>query len=160
MDSDVISPCGWQFLRRFASEHAGIFISPGAHIRILGMTDTTQTDAYNADLSQRRAATVKRNLLTILGAFIGVRPEDIRAVGLGELAARNGVDPATIPALAQPGPAGEPALAGSEPWLVDFVTRRRQTLGTIANDISAAQWRSVVILLDNTVVMELTDPAP
>jgi len=156
---DVVRPCGWQFLRRLVGEYAGIFAGSNARVRVLGMTDTVDTDAFNVDLSRRRAENVTSALVQILGPgpFLGVPDTKMLALGLGELAGRNNVNPANIPALNIIPPEGTQSLVASEPWIVDFIARRRQFLGTIDDNTPAAKWRSVVVLLNNTVVMELTD---
>ena len=51
---------------------------PFGHVEVRGYTDRLGTDAYNIDLSQRRADAVKAALVAR-----GVAPEKIRAEGLG-----------------------------------------------------------------------------
>jgi outer membrane protein OmpA-like peptidoglycan-associated protein len=54
-------------------------LEPNEHITITGHTDSDGSDAYNMDLSYRRANAVRAWLITN-----GVRPDALRAVGLGE----------------------------------------------------------------------------
>lgn len=62
----------------------------GRKIAILGHTDATGSDAYNAGLSQRRALAVAR----YLAGRYGVAPERLQVAGLGERAPLAGLDPA------------------------------------------------------------------
>ena len=55
---------------------------PGARLRVVGHTDSTATDAYNLDLSRRRAQSVVR-YLTEQG---GISPLRLLPLGLGEQA--------------------------------------------------------------------------
>jgi outer membrane protein OmpA-like peptidoglycan-associated protein len=98
VDSDVISPCGLQFLREFVAEYRSLFEAPKSFIEIRGFTDRTASAAYNLDLSQRRANHVKDALLAFVGADLRIVSENISAIGLGETPAEEaGVPDAPAP---------------------------------------------------------------
>ncbi len=176
-DSDVIRPCGRQFLRRLVAEYAGVFVSTNPKIRIIGMTDTAGTLEHNDDLSLRRAKSVRDALLEIAGP-LGFEPEDILAIGLGEEAAVSsgsnpnaGLEPEDMRAFGIPPASQSPplvfpntrteSLASSEPWLLELIRRRQAALGRIPDETggeAGARWRSVVVLINNVAALELTDP--
>lgn len=61
----------------------------GQGVAILGHTDATGTDDYNANLSQRRAVAVAQYLVN----RYGVTPERLQVAGLGERRPLTGTDP-------------------------------------------------------------------
>lgn len=168
-DSAVIRPCGRQFLRRLVAEYSGIFTSTRASIRVIGFTDPSGTPDANNRLSLNRAKSVRDALLDIAGPFVGIPAEDILAVGAGEEPAI-GVNPDLIPVLglapASQNPSfvfpadGTVSLNASEPWIAKFIENRQGSIGTVPDGTggdAGAPWRSVVVLLNNVAVMELTD---
>ena len=69
---------------------AGIrLLPPTKAIVIEGHTDSRGTDFYNEVLSQKRAATVKRYLITVAG----IEPDRLRTVGRGKADPLPGRDP-------------------------------------------------------------------
>jgi outer membrane protein OmpA-like peptidoglycan-associated protein len=54
-----------------------------------GHTDAIGTDAYNIELSQRRAAAVKQYLVTVHG----IEPERLKHIGFGKYRPIEGADP-------------------------------------------------------------------
>ena len=86
-DSADILPTARQQLDALAE---GIRMLPDLQsVVIEGHTDATGTDAYNAQLSQRRAQAVKQYLV----AMHGIEPSRLRAVGLGKQMPLRGLDP-------------------------------------------------------------------
>ncbi len=103
VDSDVVSPCGLQFLREFVAEYRALFEAPKSFVEIRGMTDRTASAAYNLDLSQRRANRVRDALVGLVGPDLAILPENISAIGLGEGPATDaGVPDAPSPAADNP----------------------------------------------------------
>lgn len=168
-DSAVIRPCGRQFLRRLVAEYSGIFTSTRASIRVIGFTDPSGTPQGNDTLSLNRAKSVRNALLDIAGPFVGIPAEDILAIGAGEEPAIGILPDAmrvfgTAPASQNPPlifPAdGTVSIRDSEPWIGEFIQGRQGSLGTVPDGTggdAGAPWRSVVVLLNNVAVMELTD---
>jgi OOP family OmpA-OmpF porin len=76
VDSEVIRPASFGLLENIASAAQEC---PGSKFRIEGHTDSVGVDAYNQDLSQRRANTVLAFL-----ADRGVPASSMSAVGFGE----------------------------------------------------------------------------
>lgn len=75
-DSDALTDQAAGYVKEVART---IVAHPEYHVSIYAYTDATASDAYNLDLSQRRAERVKNAL-----AANGVRPEQLDAVGKGE----------------------------------------------------------------------------
>jgi outer membrane protein OmpA-like peptidoglycan-associated protein len=139
----ALRPCGWVGLRELVAEYRSIFENQGATISVLGFTDATGSDALNDDLSQRRADSVKAALASITGPGLAVPLNRIRAIGLGRK-----------PALGQT-PTRESQLIDTER---DFVARKRQQLGTLTSGQADQRWRSVSVLLNNLITVELKTP--
>ena len=86
-DSAVVLPSARQQLDALAE---GIRMLPSIQsVVIEGHTDASGSDAYNEQLSQRRAYAVKRYLV----AMHGIDPSRLRAVGLGKFVPLEGRDP-------------------------------------------------------------------
>lgn len=86
-DSDVIKPTAAENLRNLATS---LDKYPNTDLLIVGHTDSVGTDAYNQDLSERRARST-----AIYLAGQGVAPERLKTSGRGEL------DPVASNATAQ-----------------------------------------------------------
>jgi OOP family OmpA-OmpF porin len=74
-DVSDIRPAGWADLSEIAAQ---LRAHPFSHVEVRGYTDRLGSDAYNLDLSRRRAEAVKAVLI-----HQGVPPQKIRADGLG-----------------------------------------------------------------------------
>ena len=86
-DSAVVLPSARQQLDALAE---GIRMLPSIQsVVIEGHTDASGSDAYNEQLSQRRAYAVKHYLV----AMHGIDPSRLRAVGLGKFVPLEGRDP-------------------------------------------------------------------
>jgi len=86
-DSAVVLPSARQQLDALAE---GIRMLPSIQsVVIEGHTDASGSDAYNEQLSQRRAYAVKHYLV----AMHGIDPTRLRAVGLGKFVPLEGRDP-------------------------------------------------------------------
>jgi outer membrane protein OmpA-like peptidoglycan-associated protein len=75
-DSDRIKPAAAENLRNLAGSLNNY---PNTDLVIVGHTDNVGSDAYNADLSQRRARAAANYL-----ASLGVNPNRLRTYGRGE----------------------------------------------------------------------------
>jgi outer membrane protein OmpA-like peptidoglycan-associated protein len=76
-DSDELTPKSQRMLDRQVPTLKGLNVQS---LIIVGHTDSLGNDDYNADLSQRRAAAIKR----ILGPALGLEESQITAIGKGE----------------------------------------------------------------------------
>jgi outer membrane protein OmpA-like peptidoglycan-associated protein len=76
VNSHAVKPGGYDELQRVAQVLNNY---PQTNIQIAGHTDSSGSDTYNQELSQRRAASVK-NLL----ASYGVAPTRMTTIGYGE----------------------------------------------------------------------------
>ena len=86
INSSTVHPGAYADLDRLAQ----ILVQyPATRIRIEGHTDSTGPEAYNMELSRRRAEAVKNLLVSR-----GVSPERIRTIGYGESMPRAGNDTA------------------------------------------------------------------
>jgi outer membrane protein OmpA-like peptidoglycan-associated protein len=139
----ILRTCGWVGLRELVAEYRAICENEGATISVLGFADATGTDVLNDDLSQRRADSVKTALVNIIGPGRGVPLERIRAIGLGRK-----------PALGQT-PTRDAQLNEVER---DFIALKRQELGTLQPNQADQRWRSVSILLNNLIKVDLRTP--
>jgi len=139
----VLRTCGWVGLRELVAEYRAIFENEGATISVLGFADATGSDTLNDDLSQRRADSVKTALVNVVGPGRGVPLDRIRSVGLGRK-----------PALGQ-APTRNAQLNDVER---DFIALKRQELGTLQPNQPDQRWRSVSILLNNLIKVDLRTP--
>jgi outer membrane protein OmpA-like peptidoglycan-associated protein len=87
-DSALLTPAARQFLRFVCADRLAVLSSPEVKIMIIGHTDRTGTDAYNLDLSDKRAQNVKLALQDILYGVLQIPLKDIPAVGLGTAMAK------------------------------------------------------------------------
>ncbi|MCB1097013.1 MAG: OmpA family protein [Verrucomicrobiae bacterium] len=142
INSAVLTECGWQTLREFAAEFRYLLDRKDSEIAVLGFTDTTQTDAFNATLSLNRANAVKNALVQILGTD----GANMVPVGLGERPARNDVTDEQLDA--------DDVVEPYEPW-IDFIFDQRSEAGTIPNGESLAEWRRVVVIINNLIKVSL-----
>ena len=77
VNKDVVKPESYGTLK----EIAGILNEvPDVKVKIFGHTDADGDDAKNMDLSKRRAASVKAELVK----YFGVKPDQLSTDGLGE----------------------------------------------------------------------------
>jgi hypothetical protein len=126
-----------------------IFESEDASISILGFTDATgpadpaESDVFNLELSQQRAETVKVLLADLAGNRFSVKPENFRAIGLGR-----------YPAMGRTGPPGV-SLTEVE---AAFVEQKKAELGTLSHGQGSQAWRTVSIILNNLVRIDLSGP--
>ena len=142
----VLRPCGRFGLRELVAEFRAIFENPQSTISILAFADPSGTEQFNADLSQDRAATVRTALIRMMGR----QPEDpalpaplsrIRAFGLGEFPARG----LTSPAEAQ---MNVPERA--------LVARKKALFAPpLLDGIKDKRWRTVTVLLNNLITVDL-----
>ena len=139
----VLRTCGWVGLRELVAEYRAIFENEGATISVLGFADATGSDTLNDDLSQRRADSVKAALVNVVGPGRGVPLDRIRSIGLGRK-----------PALGQ-APTRNAQLNDVER---DFIALKRQELGTLQPNQPDQRWRSVSILLNNLIKVDLRTP--
>ena len=141
----TLRPCGRFSLRELTAEYRAIFESVDSTVSILGFTDSSGGETFNATLSRQRAETVKQSLVAMIGAQHFKVPADrFRALGLGENPSRNL-------------PAAGVTLTPEEAALVQ---RKRQLLGPPLPDGTKDQrWRSVNVLLNNLITVEISLPA-
>jgi outer membrane protein OmpA-like peptidoglycan-associated protein len=140
VDRSTLRPCGWVGLRELVAEYRSIFESPNARISVLGFTDSTGTDAHNDLLSQQRADTVKAALQLIGGPDMKVPAANIRSIGLG----RN-------PSLGQLSTRNDQL----QQYEKDFIASKQQELGILSPGQDAQRWRSVSIILNDLIRVDL-----
>ncbi|MBK8001976.1 MAG: OmpA family protein [Verrucomicrobia bacterium] len=81
INGSTLTDCGWQFLRKFVAEHHELLVGAKSMIRVEGHTDAPGSGAYNQQLSEARATSVKNALVGLLGASLRA---PIAATGFGE----------------------------------------------------------------------------
>lgn len=81
INGSTLTDCGWQFLRTFVAEHHELLVGAKSKIRVEGHTDALGGGAFNQQLSEARANSVKNALVGLLGASLRAT---ITATGFGE----------------------------------------------------------------------------
>jgi flagellar motor protein MotB len=142
----VLRPCGRFGLREFVAEFRAIFENPQSTISILGFTDPSGTEQFNAQLSQDRAATVRTALIRMMGKdpqspALPAPLSGIRAFGVGELPARGQASPA------------EAQMNAPERALV--ARKKAQFAPPLADGVKDQRWRTVTVLLNNLITVDL-----
>jgi outer membrane protein OmpA-like peptidoglycan-associated protein len=142
----VLRPCGRFALRELVAEFRAVFESPQSTISVIAFADPSDTEQFNDQLTQNRAATVREALIRMMGR----QPNDpalpaplagIRTFGLGELPARGLVSPAEAQMNAQ-----ERAL----------VARKKALFAPpLADGVKDQRWRTVTVLLNNLITADL-----
>ena len=135
VNSAELSVCGRQELREFIAEFRVLFGSPSSKVWVIGTTDTTGDDAYNLDLSQQRAETVRSAILEILGSSAKLTEDRVFATGVGEMAA------------------GErfPISAFDTRALKELIRLLRGSRETIADNVDDPSWRNVHIIVSDLI---------
>ncbi len=125
------------------AEMRSVFGNTNSVVSILGFTDATGTDAHNLALSQARAESVKVALIALVGEGLAVPFENIHAIGLGRQ-----------PAMGLTSP-NESLLNCLE---AQFLDRKKLALGVLDDGEADPKWRSVTIILNNLVSIDLGTP--
>lgn len=81
INGSTLTDCGWQFLRTFVAEHHELLVGAKSKIRVEGHTDAPGSGAYNQQLSEARANSVRNALVGLMGASLRA---PITATGFGE----------------------------------------------------------------------------
>jgi outer membrane protein OmpA-like peptidoglycan-associated protein len=143
VDSATLRHCGEANLRMLVAEMRSVFENTNSVISILGFTDATGTDAHNLALSQARAESVRTALVALVGEGLIVPPENIHAIGLGRQ-----------PSMGRTSP-NESQLNCLE---AQFLDRKKQSLPLLNDGDANPDWRSVTIILNNLVSIDLDTP--
>jgi len=143
VDSATLRHCGEANLRMLVAEMRPVFENTNSVVSILGFTDATGTDAHNLALSQARAESVKAALVALVGEGLAVPSENIHAIGLGRQ-----------PSMGRTSP-NENQLNSLE---AQFLDRKKQTLDVLGDGDADPDWRSVTIILNNLVSIDLGTP--
>ncbi len=143
VDSSTLRHCGEANLRMLVAEMRSVFGNTNSVVSILGFTDATGTDAHNLALSQARAESVKVALIALVGEGLAVPFENIHAIGLGRQ-----------PAMGLTSP-NESLLNCLE---AQFLDRKKLALGVLDDGEADPKWRSVTIILNNLVSIDLGTP--
>jgi hypothetical protein len=93
----TLTECGWQYLREFVAENHELFVGTKSKIQVHGHTDAAGGGAFNQQLSEARANSVKQALVGLLHPSLRTT---ISAIGHGESEhdAALGIGPDTVPA--------------------------------------------------------------
>jgi len=143
VDSAELRRCGYANLRMLVAEMRPVFENENSTVSVLGFTDATGSDSHNLALSQARAERVKAVLLSLVGEGLAIQPENIRAIGLGRQ-----------PSMGRTSP-NESRMNELEK---EFLARKQAALPVLSDGEANPDWRSVTIILNNLVSIDLKAP--